>query len=495
MKKIGLIAGLSFLVGALFFALTFGYLQEKGRQGVVLAPAAAQAETAVQDRTDEAPKFTEGRFSFAPVVKKVKAAVVKVTSESLVDRRRSRFHDDFLDRFFNTPRGNRGRGERERVSGTGSGFFISADGYILTNNHVVQNAIKIKITDINKKEYVAKKIGVDPKTDLALLKIKGSGFPYIQLGDSDALEVGEWVLAIGNPLGQDLSVTSGIVSAKGRQLSGLEVDYQNFIQTDAAINQGNSGGPLLNMEGKAIGINSAILSTSGGSIGIGFAIPANMANKVIADLKREGRVIRGYIGVSILEIADSEAEQYDLPSGGILVMKVEDGLPAQKAGLEKYDLIVGINGKKVKTSAELRTIIANHDPGESLRLTFFRDGKKKSLQVKVIEAPDSLTIRSDDNEGGKLIELGMTLTDNNRDYARQNDLDTSEGIVITKVDRGGVADQHNLRAGDIILGVNRTTIVSVRQFRRIMAEKSGSRVFLSINRNGRESFIRFSVPD
>jgi serine protease Do len=337
---------------------------------------------------------------------------------------------------------------------------------------------------------------VDPKSDLALLKIKGKGFPYLEFGNSDQLEVGEWVLAIGNPLGQDLSVTTGIVSAKGRQISGLNVDYQNFIQTDAAINRGNSGGPMINMEGKAVGINSAILSTSGGSIGTGFAIPSNMARKVIEDLKKEGRVIRGYLGVGIQEVSDSEAEQFDLPTGGVIIGNVEPGTPAEKAGLKKMDLIVAINGKTVKTALKLRNIIAGHSPGDTIRLTIYREGEKKEISATIAEAKDSLRIRANtDGDSGRIIDLGMVVTKNSRDMVRRYDLDTDEGIVIEEVARGGVAYEHGLRAGDIILGVNRTQIDSVEQFRRIIASKSGSLVFLTINRNGRESFIRFSVPE
>ncbi|MCP5048684.1 MAG: Do family serine endopeptidase [bacterium] len=498
MKKIGMIAGTSFLAGALFFALTFGFLQDDGSDGLVLTPATVKAQatetettqTTQSSQTTDSPKFIGRGFSFAPVVKKVRAAVVKVTSETMVKRRR----DDFLERFFNTPRSNRGR--RERVSGTGSGFFISADGYILTNNHVVENAVKITVTDINNKEFPAKKIGADPKSDLALLKIKGKDHSFIELGDSDRVEVGEWILAIGNPLGQDLSVTSGIVSAKGRQLSGLEVDYQNFIQTDAAINQGNSGGPMINMDGKAVGINSAILSTSGGSIGIGFAIPSNMARKVIGDLRREGRVIRGYVGVTIRQLPESDAKDLDFPMGGVLIEKVEAGTPADSAGLKRFDLIVEVDGKRVKNSSELRTVIANHSPGDTVRLTIYREDKRKEVNVKVAEATDSLTIRSDkDNEEGRVIDLGMSLNNNSRALVRRFDLETSEGIVLVDITRGGVASEHGLRTGDVILGVNRTQIDSVRQFRRVISKKSGSRVFLTINRSGRETLVRFSIPE
>jgi serine protease Do len=495
MKKIGLIAGISFLAGAIFFALAFGYFHNSSDNDNrrALTPDIAKAETG--DSLETSASSMAGvnslkGFSFAPLVKKVKAAVVKVTSEVVVERRRSFFDDDLLDRFFGVPDRY---GRRERATGTGSGFFISADGYILTNNHVVSDAIKIKITDINEKEYTAKKIGADPKTDLALLKIDTNNRPYIELGDSDKLEVGEWVLAIGNPLGQDLSVTSGIVSAKGRKLEGLEVDYQNFIQTDASINRGNSGGPLIDMEGKAVGINSVILSTTGGSIGIGFAIPSNMAKKVIEDLKKEGRVVRGHIGVQIIEVTDEEAKQWDLGSGGIMIWKVDEDTPAKKAGLRKYDVIVEINGQKVKSMVDLRTTIANHNPGDTIRLTVFRGKEKKVIDVRVAEAPDSLKIKSDDDDG-RVIDLGMVLRNNSRDLAKQYELATSEGIVIAEIERGGVASQHGLRVGDIITGINRTQIESVSQFREIISRKSGSTVLLTVARGDSEILIKFKVP-
>ncbi len=492
MKKIGIIAGLSFLAGAIFFALTFGFFQHNPDQDTLLSPSVADAQTLSSSNMSTGAGIMGKGFSFAPLVKMVRGAVVKVTSESIVERQMSPFEDDLLERFFNTPQ--RGQGGREKVSGMGTGFFISADGYILTNNHVVQNAIKVKITDINKKEYVAKKIGTDPKSDLALLKVEGNDHTFIQLGDSDKVEVGEWVLAIGNPLGQDLSVTSGIVSAKGREISGLEVDYQNFIQTDAAINQGNSGGPLIDMEGKAIGINSVILSTSGGNIGIGFSIPSNMAIKVIADLKKEGRVIRGYIGVSITEIADGDAKQFDLPMGGVLIMSVEDDGPGKQAGLQKYDLIIEIDGKPVKSSMEMRNIIAAHSPGDTAKVTILRDKSKKTFIVKVVETQESMKIQTDDGDG-KVVDLGMTLTSNTPALARKYELGTATGIIIMEIEQGGVADEHGLKRGDVIIGVNRTRIENVIQFRKIMSGKSGSTVFITINREGQEYFIRFTVPE
>jgi len=476
MKKSAWIAGVGFLAGAVFFALTFGYLQKTGTGETVLDPTVARAETAK----------VEG-FNFTHLVKRVRPAVVKVISESIVERGGSVFNDDFFDRFFNTPR------RRERVSGVGSGFLISADGYIITNNHVVKDAVKVRIGTIDRKEFGAKIVGTDPKTDLALLKIESKGLAFIELGDSETVEVGEWVLAIGNPFYQDLSVTAGIISAKGRQLGAAE--YEDFLQTDASINRGNSGGPLVNMEGKVIGINSAIIAPTGGNVGIGFAIPSNMAKKVIADLKKEGRVIRGYLGVRISEINEEEAGDFDLPQGGVLIHKVEENSPASRAGLKVYDLITHIDGKKIQSLNDLKTRIANLNPGDVIELRVKRSDKVLDVSVKVTEAPESERFRPG-GEGSSSMDLGMTLEKNSPALAREWRLRTSRGIVVVRVERGGIAGQNRIREGDVILAVNRTEIDSVREFRDILSEKRpGSSVFLYINRFGDEFFIRFSLPE
>ncbi len=366
MKKIGLIAGISFLAGALFFALSFGYFQKSESHEPILEPLVVRAESVK----------LEGKvgMSFAPLVKKVKPAVVKVMSESI---REGRSRNRMLEQFFNVPR------RREKVPGVGSGFFISSDGYIITNNHVVQKAITVRIKTSDDKEYKAKIVGTDPKTDLALLKIKAKNLPFIELGDSNKVEVGEWVLAIGNPLNQDLTVTSGIISAKGRQL-GL-ADYEDFLQTDAAINMGNSGGPLVNMDGDVIGINSVILAPSGGNVGIGFAIPSSMAQKVINDLKNEGRVVRGYLGIGISTLTEEDAKELDYPTGGVMVQRVEKGSPAEQAGLKKYDLLVKVNGHRVKKDVDLSTRIANVSPGDIAKLEIYRKSTKKIISVTVGE--------------------------------------------------------------------------------------------------------------
>jgi len=396
------------------------------------------------------------------------------------------FGDDFFDQFFSAPR------RQEKRSGEGSGFFISADGYILTNNHVVQDAVKVKVYDIDKKEFTAKIIGTDPKTDLALLKVNVQNVPYLPLGDSNSVEVGEWVLAIGNPFNQDLTVTSGIISAKGRQLGMAQ--YEDFLQTDAAINMGNSGGPLINMKGEAIGINSTILTPSSGNIGIGFAIPTNMAKKVVSDLKSKGKVVRGWFGIQITDISEGDAKDLELQSGGVLVSHVEDNSPAQKAGLKRYDLIVAINGRAVKTASGLQTEIANSAPGDEVSVTIYRNRDKQVLKVKVTEAPD--TARTQAAEESKSLNLGMTLVKNTPALAREYELKTSKGLVVEDVERGGQAAENGLKPGDVILAVNRTEVDSVEQFRRILAgRRAGSMVLLLINRDGDEVYLRFSLPE
>lgn len=480
MKKIGLIAGISFLTGALFFALFFGYFQSSPPSQPRLTPPTVQAEAVnLSGNTGNNP-------SFASLVKKVKPAVVKVTSISIREQR-GVFGDDFLDRFFNnSPR-------RQQVPGVGSGFFISDDGYIITNNHVVENAIKVRVKTLEDKEYAANVVGTDPKTDLALLKIDAKNLPFIQLGDSNKVEVGEWVLAIGNPLEQDLTVTAGIISAKGRQL-GM-ADYEDFLQTDAAINRGNSGGPLINMEGKVIGINSVILAPSGGNIGIGFAIPSNIADKVVADLKSKGRVVRGYLGIGIQGLSDSEAEEFDLPSAGVLVSRVEEGSPAQNAGLKKYDLITSVNGKPVKNAPDLSLTIAQCNPGDVVKLTVYRKKQQMTIEVKVGEAPDSLQYRNPADHA-QTYDLGMVLVKNSTALAREFDLKTSQGILVKEVERGGTAFENNIRQLDVILEANGRKLDSIDQFRQIISSKKpGSSILLYINRGGEEGMLKFRLPE
>lgn len=479
MKKISIIAGISFLTGALFFALTFGYLQKTEEKITVLSPNVAQAET-----------ISMQGVSFAPLVKKVRPAVVKVRSMSLRESSRSPFGDDMFERFF-----NRRPQSPQRVPSMGSGFFISEDGYIITNNHVVDKALSVTIRTIDNKKYKAKIVGTDPKTDIALLKVKGKNFPFIRMGDSNTAEVGEWVLAIGNPLNQDLSVTAGIISAKGREM-GL-ADYEDFLQTDAAINRGNSGGPLVNMNGEVIGITSAILSPTGGNIGLGFAIPSSMAKDVVKDLKEQGRVIRGYLGITMSYYDEEMAKDSELPTHGALVNSVEKDSPAEAAGMKRYDLIIKVDGKRITSATDLKIKIARTKPGDIVTLTLMRQEEEKIVKVKVAEAPDTLTYRSSGTED-RSYDLGMVLIKNTPAIAKEYELKTSKGVLVREVRRNGAAYKSGIRGGDVILEANRKEVNSVNEFRKIIsAKKPGSMVMLYVYsfQRQREGILNLRLPE
>jgi len=496
MRKSGMIAGISFLAGITFIIISLGIFQADATNLTVSEPAyAATPAPGGQEVTSEE-NFTG--LSFAPVVKKVKPAVVRIDATALLEASEENnpsFEDDFFRRFFDVPRRNQPR----KVPKSGSGFLISQDGYIVTNNHVVSDAIKVTVTLSNQTEHPAEVVGTDPLTDVALLKIKGDNFPFIRLGDSEKIEVGDMVLAIGNPLSQNLSVTSGIISAKNRRLEGLGLTVQKFLQTDAAINRGNSGGPLVNVRGEAIGINSVILSQTGGNIGLGFAIPSNMARDVIRDLKSQGKVVRGYLGISLDYINKSQAQEYfDLPYSGILVRNVEEGTPAARAGLQRWDFITEINGQKIDENNFIN-IIARSAPETVVDLVLYRKSgsknKKIDLSVKLGEYPtaQSTTAAPDDQ---RYHNLGMELRNNSPAMASRYNLSTPNGIVVMDVKRDSNAYENSIRRGDIILSVNRTDIRNVDHFLSILSEKEpGSRLLMVINRRGNEYMIPYTLPE
>jgi len=484
MKKILWISLISFFLGVLLAGFIFFYLPEKNSVKDLSSPPSSPSLAAPLNASSPSPQ-AKPELDFVKIVERVGPAVVKIDSERVEKRRVLGFEDewpfeDFWDRFFGRPR----QKEQEyRSLAQGSGFFISSDGYILTNNHLVENSVKVRVFTIQGEEYAAKVVGTDPKTDLALLKVEPKNLPFAELGDSAQLKVGEWVLAIGNPLGMEHTVTAGIVSAKGRQLGvGMNVpDYQDFIQTDTAINRGNSGGPLVNMKGEVIGITSNILSPTGGNIGIGFAIPSNMAKKVVSQLKEKGRVIRGKLGVVIIPITEDEKKLLNLKdSKGALVNSLEQGGPAEKAGLKRYDVIIEVNGQPVESPNDLKLKIADIEPGTKVEIKFIRDGKERSATA-TIEELEPQEEKETTMAAGK--DIGISITPMTPRLARRLGRETAEGLLITEVRNYSEADRKGLQAGDIILEVNRKKINTVEEFENVLKKtQSGDPIMLLIRR-------------
>jgi len=499
MKKYLWIGGISFLAGFLIagfilfspekpasYASTDKSLAMPSNSGPLFA---AQRETAGPNQALS--------LDFVQIVEKVSPAVVSITAEKVEQTSGFGFEEgspfeDFWDRFFGTPQKPRDRQREYRTQAQGTGFFISPDGYILTNNHIVEEAVKITVKTNKEKEYEARLIGRDAATDLALLKIEGKDYPYAVLGDSSAIKVGEWVLAIGNPFGMERTVTAGIISAKGRQLGlgGNVPAYEDFIQTDAAINRGNSGGPLLNLRGEVIGINSNIITPSGGNIGIGFAIPSDLARKVVAQLKEKGRVVRGRLGIRGTDVTESIKKQFKLTvDRGVIISQVEPDSPADRAGLKKYDVIVEINGQAVESWKDLRFKVADIQPGQTVALKIVREGKEMMVKAKVDELEPETSQPSEEKTDK---DVGLSLTPLSPQTARRYGLTTTEGLLVTEVKDYSAAQRAGLQPGDIILEVNRTKVSSVREFKDLLkATPSGEEIILLVRREGDGQKIDF----
>jgi serine protease Do len=364
----------------------------------------------------------------------------------------------------------------------GSGFVIDPEGYIVTNNHVIDNADEIKVKLSNGKSFDAEVVGRDSKTDLALIKISGSnGLRPLPLGDSAALRVGTWVLAIGSPFGLEQTVTAGIVSAKGRAIGAGP--YDDFIQTDASINPGNSGGPLLNLRGQVVGINTAIMSRGGGNDGVGFAIPVNLAKGIIEQLKNEGRVTRAWLGVGIQDLTPELADYYHVKEQkGALVTQVYEGDPADKAGIKTGDIIMEVEGKKVSSSRDLSRSIANAPVGKQIPITLLRDGKEKSVRVELTERLDSdapVKVATKRSKG-----LGLQVVQLKPETARRAGLPENEkGVLVTQVQPGGKGDQAGIQSGDVIKEINRKPVTTPKEVKRQIDEvKSGDSLQMLIKR-------------
>jgi len=422
------------------------------------------------------------RKGFSGVATKARPAVVFIQVEKQIpvggpqmffNNPYDLFDEGLLERF-GFPRGyNRRQPQRRQPQqmfkqmGQGSGFLISKDGYILTNTHVVGDVDKITVRLSDGREFTAKKIGADSKTEVALIKIEGIDFPTLAMGDPSKLEIGEWVIAIGNPFGLKETLTVGVVSAKGRNNMGI-TDYEDFIQTDAAINPGNSGGPLLNFDGEVIGINTAIFSQSGGYMGIGFAVPIDMALQIKNQLLSHGKVTRGYIGIYMnpAELNEQMAQSFGYKEKtGVLIADVQKDGPADKAGLVSGDIIMEMNGKKITDQASFRRTIAAIAPKEKAKLLIFREGKTRTITVTVEELPDENgQVGSTEAPEATPEKYGLDIQNVTPEIANRFNLEKTDGIIIAEVQQGSPAAEAGLQPGMIIVEINRKKVNNTREF-------------------------------
>jgi len=425
--------------------------------------------------------------SYADLVDRDAPAVVTVRSE-----RRVRVPEQFP--FMEMPLlGEVQPQPQDRIEhGLGSGVIVSADGYILTNDHVIEGAEDIRVELTDNRTLPAKVIGSDAPSDLAVLKIDASHLPVLPLGNSDQVRVGDVVLAIGNPLGVGQTVTMGIISAKGRQTGISDGSFEDFLQTDAPINQGNSGGALINTNGELIGINSQIISPSGGNIGIGFAVPANMAKSVIAQLTKSGTVRRGMLGLTVQSVTSDLASSLGLSDvRGALISSVQQGGPANRAGVQRGDVILALNGSPVADSNALRNQIANTEPGSEVTLTILRDKREQQIRVKLAELPANRKIAAADNTShGNTGELGISVQPLTPELASRLRLPMdAQGLVVTDVDELGAAADAGIREGDVVVEVNRQSVRSLADLQSAIHNTGSKPLLLLINRGGNTLFV------
>jgi len=449
--------------------------------------------------TIAAPPLDQG---FVAVSKATTPAVVNISTTRVVKGPSGGpmtpfFEDPFFRQFFGDEFNRQLEVPRERrEQSLGSGVIVDPNGLIVTNNHVVAKADEIKVLLGDKREFSGKVVGTDPKTDVAVVKINAKDLPTIPWGDSDKLQVGEYVLAIGNPFGLNQTVTMGIVSAVGRANVGI-AEYEDFIQTDAAINPGNSGGALVNVRGELVGINTAIFSQSGGYMGVGFAVPSDMVKSVMDSLVKSGKVVRGWLGVSIQDVSPELAKQFALPEAkGAVVTDVLENSPAAKAGLQQGDVIVSFDGKPVDNTGILRNHVAQTPIGKKVKLEVIRDKKEKELEVLIAEQPKEIARGQEESSGTPEEEVstalsGIEVRDLSPNLIQRYGLSKSDkGVVITQVEQGSAAVDAGLREGDLIVEINRQAVKSVKDYDRL-ASKVGKQdtVLLLVNRQGRNSYF------
>ncbi|MDH3349820.1 MAG: DegQ family serine endoprotease [Desulfobulbaceae bacterium] len=472
----------------LIFYFTFFFILS----GYVQAESNGDVNIALLDRSAKA---------FSSVVKKAGPAVVHVQVEKVTkgggvqgQNPLEFFNDPFFDRFFGPHSRRPGKQQREQKQyGAGSGFIISSDGYILTNNHVVSDADEIVVKLSDKRQLTAKVIGTDPQSDVALIKVEANDLPVVKLGNSDMLEVGEWVIAIGNPFELNQTVTVGVVSAKGRSRIGIN-DYENFIQTDAAINPGNSGGPLLNIHGEVIGMNTAIFSRSGGYMGIGFAIPINMARNVEKQLKKHGKVTRGWLGVVIQDINEDLAKSFDLKqSSGVLIGEVAEESPAKEAGFQQGDVIITMDGKEINDVPDLRNRVAMATPETKVLFGIIRKGKSIDLTVTIGEQPSDLTAKVK-GKSTILGNAGLSLQELTPELARQFGYEPDQGVLISDVEPDSSAAKSGLKSGTLLEEVNKHRVRSLEEVKNVLAVSTNpDQILLRVRINQYSHYVVLSL--
>jgi len=489
-------AGMS--LAALALAAGFGLGALFGDE--ITAKVFGADETAVNSVTNTdstgAPGSIAVSNSYAPVVSRVAPAVVTIRSEGRVRAAQQHpFMDDpQLREFFG---GRRMPPQTpQRRSGLGSGVIVSADGYVLTNHHVIDGAEAIKVQSTDNRTFDAKLVGSDAPSDLAVLKIEATSLPLLGLGNSDDVRVGDVALAVGNPLGVGQTVTSGIISAKGRATGLSDGSFEDFLQTDAAINQGNSGGALVNTNGELIGINSQILSPSGGNIGIGFAIPSNMAKNVMDQLMKTGKVTRGVLGVTVQPVSSEIAASLGIKeANGVIVSSVQADSSAARAGLKQGDVIIKFNGASVSDSNSFRNRVASTQPNTNIKLTVMRDGREQELSATLGErASNGASEKGDVNSEATGGKLGVGVEPLTPELAAQLRLaQGTKGLVVGSVDPEGAAAEAGIRQGDVILEFNRQAVTSIEELRAAMNDANGRPALMLINRQGNNLFVTVRI--
>jgi serine protease Do len=438
------------------------------------------------------PKEGPSSTSYAPIVKEVLPSVVNISTSKVVKAKDDALEQLQMDPMFRQFFGQGGaevpKDRREKA--LGSGVIVSPEGYILTNNHVVDGATDVKVTLSDKREFKARIVGADPKTDVAVLKIDASNLAPLTIGDSSKVEVGDVAIAVGDPFGVGQTVTKGIISAKGRGGLGIE-DYEDFLQTDAPINPGNSGGALVNDRGELIGINTAIISHgSGGSQGIGFAVPANLAREVMDQILKNGKVVRAYLGILPQDVTPTMAKAFgEKDAKGVVVGDVTPSSPAQENGIQRGDIILELNGKPVNDSNQLRNSISMMPPGTAVKLKTLRNGSERDVTVKLAEMPTETAKLNSQEEGGSKALDGVEVSNLNPETAKELGLPSSTaGVVVNGVDPSSKMAESGLRRGDVIQEVNHQSVKNVSEFQSAL-KKGGDEPLLLVNRGGRTLYI------